>query len=255
MLLTVQNDLHFLRTSSSWCQPCRLVIRVPEAKAKATSRWIFKFQVKDFLCFFVNKAPLLTVSSINVILSTFAACFFSRSTQMLATCQVEGCTSSHMQEILLTLDGLLVLPRTQRKLNSTNLQPCRSTTVKSFVFSSVTISYIPMVQTLMACKFFREDSAQGHVSAGIGETVILQVSHVCFGVKTGRLKLAIGASCGFNTKKNIMLGTIVSFQWLNQFSWNIYFNLILENLKGRWFNLWLVGQFFCNCWIIGTCLI
>lgn len=91
---------------------------------------------------------------------------------MLATCQVEGCTSSHMQEILLTLDGLqptsshqntkhnrrylLVLPRTQRKLNSTNLQPCRSTTVKSFVFSSVTISYIPMVQTLMACKFFRE---------------------------------------------------------------------------------------------------
>ena len=147
------------------------MIRVPEAKAKATSRWIFKFQVKDFLRFFVNKAPLLTVSSINVILSTFAACFFSRSTQMLATCQVEGCTSSHMQEILLTLDGLqptsshqntkhnrrymLVLPRTQRKLNSTNLQPCRSTTVKSFVFSSVTISYIPMVQTLMACKFFK----------------------------------------------------------------------------------------------------
>ena len=154
---------------------------------------------------------------------------------MLATCQVEGCTSSHMQEILLTLDGLqptsshqntkhnrrymLVLPRTQRKLNSTNLQPCRSTTVKSFVFSSVTISYIPMVQTLMACKFFRENSAQGHVSAGIGETVILRVSQSSvLGSKLVASLLVVGESCEFNTKKNIMLGTIVSFQSLNEFS-------------------------------------
>lgn len=192
----------------------------------------------ETLCVFVCKQSTYTYCILNQLwksLPTWAACFFSRSTQILATCQVEGCTSSRMLEILITLDGWacnqllptttqntiegtwLVLPRTQGKLNSTNLQPCRSTTVKSFVFSSVTISYTPMVKTLMACKFFRENSAPGHVSAGIGETVILQVSHVCFGVKTGRLKLVIGESCGFNTKKNIMLGTIVSLTYIFQF--------------------------------------
>jgi len=76
-----------------------------------------------------------------------------------------------------------------------------------------------MVQTLMACKFFRENSAQGHVSAGIGETVILRVSQSSvLGSKLVASLLVVGESCEFNTKKNIMLGTIVSFQSLNEFS-------------------------------------